>query len=94
MLKRLTLTLTVSLIIAPVAIAQGTGTSSNTTYSAPETNTPSSAKPGSPGQPDASVTNSVTDQEACKTLPSTGAQPPKTPGSQAEPQQQARCQAK
>jgi len=90
MLKRLTLTLTVSLIIAPVAIAQGTGTSSNTTYSAPETNTPSSAKPGSPGQPDASVT----DQEACKTLPSTGAQPPKTPGSQAEPQPQARCQAK
>lgn len=94
MLKYLTAALAISLMIAPVALAQGTGTSSNTTYSAPETNTPSSAKPGSPGQPDASVTNSITDQEACKTLPSTGTQPPKTPGSQAEPQPQARCQAK
>jgi hypothetical protein len=94
MLKHLTAILAVSLILAPAAIAQGTGTSSSTTYSAPETNTPSSTKPGPAGQPDAGVTNSVTDQEACKTLPSTGAQPPKTPGSQAEPQPQARCQAK
>jgi hypothetical protein len=94
MLRHLKAALAISLMIAPVAVAQGTGTSSNTTYSAPETNTPGSAEPGSPGQPDASVTNSITDQEACKTLPSTGAQPPKTPGSQAEPQPQARCQTK
>jgi hypothetical protein len=73
MLKHLTSALCISLMIASVAVAQGTGTSSNTTYSAPETNTPSAAKPGSPSQPDASVTNSITDQEACKTLPSTGA---------------------
>jgi hypothetical protein len=40
---------------------------------------------------DPGVTNSVTDNQACQTGPATSAQRPKTPGSQAEPQPQARC---
>lgn len=93
------------MIFKPLAVFILIGVSAAPTYAqSPSTRAPSQY--GAPQQPqgnqptsgteavptaDPGVTNSVTGSEACKTMLGTSAQRPKIPGSQAEPQPQARC---
>ncbi|MEY6563355.1 hypothetical protein AB8Y43_15205 [Listeria monocytogenes] len=83
-------------VLAGPAFAQTPPAGAPSQYGTPPQNEGMETSSGSEAVPtaDPGVTNSVTDKEACTTTPATSAQRPKTPGSQAEPQPQARCNDK
>jgi hypothetical protein len=91
--------LTAFIFVAASAVptyAQSPSVAAPSQYGAPQQpqgNQPTSGTEAVPTA-DPGVTNSVTGSEVCKTMPGTSAQRPKTPGSQAEPQPQARCNDK
>jgi hypothetical protein len=95
MFKPLTAFILVAVSAAPT-YAQSPSAGAPSQYGSPQQpqgNQPTSGTEAVPTA-DPGVTNRVTGSEACKTMPGTSAQRPKIPGSQAEPQPQARCDEK